>query len=193
MLFPHSFSQVCYKDRVMNKMLSQNEFIDRVKSIYGDFFDCSKVEYRGMKEKVTIVSEKFGEERVSPINLLYHDYANRKRKNERRKKEGARKLDLQSYYTWCGVLSRCDKQKMRERDFAYRDCEVCSEWKDYENFRVWYDKNYVAGYQLDKDIIKKGNKVYCPEFCCFVPREINLLIKTRGTSATKYPPGVYIT
>lgn len=28
---------------------------------------------------------------------------------------------------------------------------------------------------LDKDILNKGNKVYCPENCIFVPRRINNL------------------
>lgn len=177
----------------MRKKLSQAEFIDRVKSVYGDFFDCSKVEYRGMKEKVILSSEKFGEEGVLPSNLFNHDYKNRKRKNEKRRGKGAREVGLQSYHIWHGILSRCDEQKRRERDWAYRDCKVCAEWKDYENFRIWYNQNHIQGYQLDKDILKKGNKVYCPEYCCFVPQEINLLVKTRGLSATKYPPGVYIT
>lgn len=170
-------------------MLSQAEFIDRVKSAYGDFFDCSKVEYRGMRERVILSSKKYGEEAVIPSNLFCYDFANRKRKNKR----AMGVVTPQSRRIWYGIMTRCNQKKRNEKDRAYWDCEICEGWKDYENFRVWFDRNYIPGYQIDKDILKKGNKVYCPEYCCFVPREINLLVKTRGISATKYPPGVYIT
>ena len=36
----------------------------------------------------------------------------------------------------------------------------------------------LYGWELDKDILEKGNKTYSPETCCFVPRVINSLYKT---------------
>ena len=39
----------------------------------------------------------------------------------------------------------------------------------------------MEGWCLDKDILVKGNKVYSPETCCFVPNEINILF-TKGNS-----------
>ena len=43
---------------------------------------------------------------------------------------------------------------------------------------------------LDKDILYKGNKVYSPSTCIFVPHDINsLLIKCNSTRG-KYPIGV---
>ena len=48
-----------------------------------------------------------------------------------------------------------------------------------DSFANWfYDETngYKEGYQLDKDILKKGNKIYSPETCCFVPQEINTLL-----------------
>ena len=37
-------------------------------------------------------------------------------------------------------------------------------------------------YHLDKDLLVKGNKVYSPEACCFIPEEINSSITTRSSS-----------
>lgn len=76
-----------------------------------------------------------------------------------------------------GIIHRC-KDK-RASMVAYNGCSVCEGWMEYENFKKWFLENYIDGYELDKDIIKRGNRVYCPEYCSFVPKEINLLIKNR--------------
>lgn len=44
--------------------------------------------------------------------------------------------------------------------------------------------------ELDKDILLKGNKVYCPELCVFVPRQVNLLLVSCNNSRGAYPLGV---
>ena len=49
-------------------------------------------------------------------------------------------------------------------------CSVCEEWKHFSNFKKWFDENYIEGFDIDKDILIKGNKVYSPEACSFVPR-----------------------
>lgn len=46
------------------------------------------------------------------------------------------------------------------------------------------------GYELDKDIICKGNRVYSPEFCCLVPRELNALLTNNKASRGELPIGV---
>ena len=48
----------------------------------------------------------------------------------------------------------------------------------------------MDGYALDKDIIKKGNKVYSPETCAFVPLEINGLLVRRKKNGGGCPIGV---
>ena len=43
---------------------------------------------------------------------------------------------------------------------------------------------------MDKDILIKGNKIYSPETCCFIPQEINTIFGNREKSRGKYPIGV---
>ena len=43
---------------------------------------------------------------------------------------------------------------------------------------------------LDKDILIKGNKVYGPDTCIFVPQDINKLFTKRNNNRGNYPIGV---
>ena len=101
---------------------------------------------------------------------------------------------LPSYKTWNHMLERCSG-KIQEKRPTYKDVSCCEEWLCYANFKKWYDDNYyeIDGKRmnLDKDILVKGNKIYSPETCIFVPTKINSLFiksdKARGT----LPIGVY--
>lgn len=94
------------------------------------------------------------------------------------------------YDTWYGMLKRCYSDKFHKRNPTYINCEVDNEWYNFQNFGMWYEENYyeVEGeiMQLDKDILFKGNKIYSPETCIFVPQTINSLFvksdKNRGKS-----------
>ena len=95
-----------------------------------------------------------------------------------------------SYKTWYSMINRCYNKDFHNIEKTYKDCSVCNEWLCYENFEKWYNENYYEidgeDMHLDKDIIIKGNKVYSPETCCFVPQRINKLFikndKNRGES-----------
>ena len=97
-----------------------------------------------------------------------------------------------SYNTWNGILERCYCKKFSKRVSTYKDVTVCEEWYNFQNFAKWFEENYkpeyMEGWHLDKDILVKGNKVYSPETCCFVPLEINKIFKT--TVIGKYSVGV---
>ena len=90
--------------------------------------------------------------------------------------------------TWQDMHKRCYDPKFQEKHSTYKDCTVCKEWNNYQEFGKWFDENYyeVGNEQmaLDKDILKKGNKIYSPETCVFVPQHINSLFvksnKIRG-------------
>ena len=95
------------------------------------------------------------------------------------------------YIVWNDSLRRCYNKKYQEKQSAYIGCTVCDEWLTLSNFKEWYDrKYYVKGFQLDKDIIKAGNKVYCPEYCRFIPHNLNSLLLDSGSARGKYMLGV---
>lgn len=89
------------------------------------------------------------------------------------------KEHLRIYKTWVGVLDRCYSEKLHGIHPTYTDCIADTTWHNYQVFAKWYEENYnpeiMQGWQLDKDILIKGNKIYSPETCCFVPSQINNL------------------
>lgn len=101
---------------------------------------------------------------------------------------------FKSYYTWQGILERCYSKKYQEKYPTYKGCKVCDEWKYYKNFKEWYDKNYYEIEEqkmaLDKDILVKGNKIYNPDNCVFVPQDINKLFTKNDINRGGLPIGV---
>ena len=81
------------------------------------------------------------------------------------------------------MLQRCYYPKFHEKESTYIECSVNKEWHNFQNFGIWYDENYyeIEGErtELDKDILYKGNKIYSPETCIFVPHAINSLFIKR--------------
>lgn len=94
------------------------------------------------------------------------------------------------YNTWYGMIRRCYSEKYHKKSPTYSDCLVDERWHNFQIFGKWFEENYVEGFSLDKDILIKGNKIYSPETCCFVPQEINNLIIKNNKKRGIYPIGV---
>ena len=77
------------------------------------------------------------------------------------------------YQNWLNMLHRGYSQQYKEKHPTYKGITVCEEWLNFQNFAKWHEENYIDGWALDKDIICKDCKIYSPETCAFVPREIN--------------------
>jgi len=101
-------------------------------------------------------------------------------------------IHREAYNVWSDVLRRCYSKKdcMKFRSY-YKICSVSQEWFNFQNFAEWY---YIqprnSGWEIDKDIICKGNKIYSLENCVFVPSEINLLFIKKTDKNKKFPTGV---
>lgn len=100
------------------------------------------------------------------------------------------KKHLKSYNCWVSMLGRCYSESKRNKAPSYADCSVALEWHLFSNFKHWYDKHYQPNYQLDKDILDKGNRIYSPKTCCFVPHTINSLFTKCNKTRGKYLIGV---
>ena len=93
------------------------------------------------------------------------------------------------YYTWKSMLERCYDSKFHEKRPTYVDCEVYEEWLNFQEYGQWFYDNYyeIKGERmhLDKDILVKGNKIYSPDNCIFVPQTINSLFIKRQNARGK--------
>lgn len=105
------------------------------------------------------------------------------------------KKESKAYSTWRGLLKRCYTKAQLDRHNTYKNVFVCEEWHNFQNFAEWYYNNYyeVDGQKmhLDKDILYKGNKIYSPQTCVFVPQNINKIFTKSDGIRGDYPIGVY--
>lgn len=99
------------------------------------------------------------------------------------------------YKTWNHMLERCYDPKYIQKHPSYKGCKVSNEWHDFQNFAGWFEKNYYQIKEermcLDKDILIKGNKMYSPDTCIFVPQNINKIFTKNDTNRGNFPVGVY--
>lgn len=112
---------------------------------------------------------------------------------------GADEIDFKSRESniWRALLSRCYNK--RNRSPTYKDCTVSENFRYYPYFKDWCYKQIGFSskdekgnsFQLDKDILIKGNKLYSENTCCFIPSEINLLFTRCNKARGEYPIGVY--
>lgn len=104
------------------------------------------------------------------------------------------KKDKKAYSYWHSMIVRCYDKRYQKNQKTYEDCAVCNEWHNFQNFAKWYYNNYYEindeRIQLDKDILFKGNKIYSPDTCCFVPQRINNLFTKNNKIRGKYLIGV---
>lgn len=97
-----------------------------------------------------------------------------------------------SYRRWKSMIDRCYGHSALSRNPTYKDCSVCKEWHNYQNFADWYYKNYPDDgkeYHLDKDIKVSGNRIYSPEFCTFVTPRENIEFSLSGVFKFISPKG----
>ena len=88
-------------------------------------------------------------------------------------------VQIKEYELWKNMLERCYSDTYKKKHPTYKDCEASENFKSFEYFYEWCNKQIGFGNQgwhLDKDLLTKGNKAYSEDSCIFIPNEINLLL-----------------
>lgn len=100
---------------------------------------------------------------------------------------------LKEYKLWQDMLKRCYNSKFHDKHPTYKGCSVSNSFKYYPYFKEWCNKQIgfdQDGFDLDKDLLSKGTKIYSENTCCFVPKEINLLLIKQSSKESSLPVGV---
>jgi hypothetical protein len=107
-----------------------------------------------------------------------------------------RTIDRKWHRTLAGNVWNCMRNRCKSGEKpAYLGCELSEEFKDFQKFAEWYvsQVGYGLGYELDKDFLAGGSKVYSPETCVLIPHSLNAFIKpVNPTKTDGLPVGVYL-
>ena len=187
------------------KRLTQEEVVSRFKKTHGNTYDYSKFVYDGMKKSAIITCRIHGDFLQKPSAHIHgsncpvcnrihqRTMVTKPNQNFHYDVENFPKMTpfiRKSYLLWRAMMRRCYDEEFLLKHPTYRGCCVCDEWKTFSKFFSWFKENYVEGYDLDKDLLTKGNKVYSPNTCCFVPHELNGFSCKCNAMRTNLPIGV---
>lgn len=178
------------------------QFVAEAKSIHGDKYDYSKVDYQGNQVKVCIICPIHGEFWQVPNSHLRGRGCPKCKCDKLKGRVFCVGLNdtfghsnKKAHQTWLQMLERCGSEIYKRKFPTYTNVSVCCEWRCFSNFEKWYQEQSIwrhKGWHLDKDILVKGNKIYSPDTCCFVPPQINTLFTQRSRCRGKYPIGVHL-
>ena len=155
---------------------------------------CVEVEFSntGYKTITNLSQIKSGEVKdllqasIAGVGVLGKDFKNKDAKTK-------------TYQTWSKMIQRCYGDVKNIRNRTYEDCYVSENFLNFSEFKKWcinqigvdsFDEK-GKNFQLDKDILVKGNKVYSEDTCCFVPQEINTVLLTSKRIRGDNPIGVF--
>lgn len=97
------------------------------------------------------------------------------------------------YTLWHSMLKRCYFEPYLEKRPTYVGCSVSDTFLYYHLFYNWCQTQVgfeKEGYQLDKDLLIKGNKLYSEDTCVFIPRDLNNLLTKANSIRGLLPIGV---
>lgn len=182
---------------ISGKRGTKDLFISDSIKKHGNKYDYSEVVYVNNRTKVKITCPIHGVFYITPMSHLSGIGCKCCSKDAKKDlifgfgvNDTYEKSRSKAFSKWYNMLRRCYDIKYLESKPTYNSAFVCDEWKYFSNFKKWFDANYIEGYHLDKDILYKGNKMYSPETCCFVPSEINAILTKSDSQRNELPIGV---
>lgn len=99
---------------------------------------------------------------------------------------------LRLYRLWTQMLFRCYDEEHRNHNPSYKGCSVDPRWHNFQNFcediqllenyGKWLEgcKEKKNPYELDKDLLVKGNRVYSKDTCMFLTQAENSRVSNLG-------------
>ena len=102
-------------------------------------------------------------------------------------------VNTKEYDLWHSMLERCYSDTYKKKYPTYESCEVSDNFKSYEYFYEWCNKQIGFSnkdWHLDKDLLVKGNKVYSESTCVFLPQEMNKILTKSTATRGKHLIGV---
>lgn len=87
------------------------------------------------------------------------------------------------YEDWKHMLRRSICNTFKHKFLSYVDTSVCEDWLTFSKFCKWVleeqpNDNWKNS-SLDKDLLFRDNKHYCPEKCVYVSQQLNTFILDR--------------
>jgi hypothetical protein len=108
-----------------------------------------------------------------------------------------KKKNTAEYRLWCDMIARCYDEKRRSKWPAYAGCTVSDNFLNFQWFAEWCNnqigfkvKDENGTWQMDKDMLVKGNRVYSEDTCVFIPRCLNLVAHKNKHQRNGLPIGV---
>lgn len=178
-------------------------FVKEANSIHNYRYDYSKTEYVHTDKPVIVTCKDHGDFNITPHSHLRGNGCPicGKRVSYKKQKSAVGINDYDkilegdarvAYGVWSDILERCYDEEKRYKHESYIGCTIEESWKRFSVFYKWWTENYIDGFCIDKDILVKGNRVYGPDTCCFVPHEINAFFIRGNKKRKTLPPGVYL-
>lgn len=173
------------ENRVGKKFKSNHGMVELI-----EYFSCTNCTFR-FEDGTILKNREYGDLKKGYVrNPNYRSVCGVGYLGEGEYKGCTNKHRAKSYLMWKNILLRCYETDADKFIPRYKNCTVSEEWHNYQNFAKWYEDNYIEGFEIDKDLLVKGNKIYGPDTCCFIPQEINNTIRNFNKPGKKYPTGV---
>ncbi len=154
--------------------------------------DCDVVEVDGILLATTHWSWNTGIYKLSDyLTLVARD--NRNKEQEVRRAEHrherflseikqSRVVPKQVHQVYNSIIRRCEDPSAKSYShYGGSGVYVDNAWDSSYAFYLWWVDNYVAGWEIDKDIgscMAGGEVFYGPSTCNYIPRRLNLFIST---------------
>ena len=102
--------------------------------------------------------------------------------NDRKYKTRIEGKNVKEYSLWINVLYRCCSEIYKKNNKSYEGCRISENFKSYSFFYEWCQSQkgfLIEKWEIDKDVLLKGNKIYSEDTCVFIPPCLNLMLTKR--------------